>query len=77
MGKWGNRGEIGVMGMVAVAVVRRRCGGAVVVVGKCLGGGMVIRSGGVRYGERKGERGCMVQWRNKGEKEESHLKRVT
>ena len=47
------------------------------VMGKCLSGGMVIRSGGVRYDERKRERGCTAQWRNEGEKEESDLKRVT
>jgi hypothetical protein len=39
-----------------------------VVMGECLGGGMVVRSGGVRYDERKGRKRCTTQVRNKGEK---------
>ena len=70
----------GVMGRPAVVVGGGggwRRGGAVVVMGECLGGGMVIRNGGVRCDERKGKRGYMAQWRNEEEKEESDLKRVT
>ena len=42
--------------MGTAVVVQQRYGGAVVVMGKCLGGGMVVQSGGVRYDEsRDGE----------------------
>jgi hypothetical protein len=34
-----------------------------VVMGECLGSGMVVRSGSVRGYERKMERGCMAQVR--------------
>jgi hypothetical protein len=62
--KWGNEGE------------NNGGGGAVVVMGECLGSGMVVQSGDVRGYKRKMEGLYGAGEKVKGEREESDLKRV-